>query len=144
MTCWFWWSRYEWQYFAQGTDGRLYPWGNADDPSLTPALSNNFTNPGPEPVGKYPGGASPFKIQDLVSVWETRSTCPGNALVVRSESIYILVLTTHRLPAQHVAGALGLAIHVRVPGYPHQSGDSQGRLELERFPWQVSGDPSVL
>ena len=74
---------YEWQYFAQGTDGRLYPWGNhwdqSNDTTLTPALSNDWVNPGPEPVGKHPSGASPFKIQDLVrSVWQYRLRCTIN------------------------------------------------------------------
>jgi iron(II)-dependent oxidoreductase len=65
---------YEWQYFAQGGDGRLYPWGNEEDWSVTPAVNNNFTNPGPEEVGKYPEGASPFGVQDLIrSVWQYTS-----------------------------------------------------------------------
>ena len=65
---------YEWQYFAQGNDGRVYPWGNIDDLTRTPTVSNNWTNPGPEEVGKYPLGASPFGIQDLVrSVWQYTS-----------------------------------------------------------------------
>lgn len=62
---------HEWQYFAQGTDGRPYPWGGRDNASLTPAVSNDYENPGPEAVGKYPGGASPFGVEDLVrSVWQ--------------------------------------------------------------------------
>lgn len=62
---------FEWQYFAQGTDGRLYPWGSTDDVSLAPSESNNFTNPGPEIVGKYAHGASPFGVEDLIrSVWQ--------------------------------------------------------------------------
>ena len=65
---------YEWQYFAQSGDGRLYPWGDEEDWSLTPPVNNNFTNPGPEDVGKYPGGASPFGVQDLIrSVWQYTS-----------------------------------------------------------------------
>ena len=66
---------YEWQYFAMGPGAfRLYPWGDADDPTRTPAVSNNFTNPGPEPVGLHPRGASPFGVQDLVrSVWQMTS-----------------------------------------------------------------------
>jgi iron(II)-dependent oxidoreductase len=82
----------EWQYFAQGTDGRLYPWGNYDDYTKTPALSNNWTNPGPEPVGKYPAGASPFHIQDLVrSVWQYTSEFQDNhtrAVILRGGSNY--------------------------------------------------------
>ena len=71
---------YEWQYFAQGTDGRTFPWGNATDcvhrdhTCKTPAVNNNWTNPGPEPVGQYPNGASPFGVEDLVrSVWQYTS-----------------------------------------------------------------------
>ena len=66
---------FEWQYFAQGTDGRIYPWGGSqDNPALTPAVNNDWENPGPEPVGKYPKGASPFGVEDLVrSVWQYTS-----------------------------------------------------------------------
>ena len=39
-----------------------------------PLVSNNYTNPGPEPVGKYPRGASPWGVEDLVgSVWQMTS-----------------------------------------------------------------------
>ena len=41
---------HEWQYFAQGTDGRLFPWGAADDASKT----------SPRTL-KYKGGVSLFK-----------------------------------------------------------------------------------
>lgn len=65
---------YEWQYFAQGTDGRLYPWGDTDNLSITPVVSNNWTDPGPEPVGKHPQSASPFGVEDLVRhVWQYTS-----------------------------------------------------------------------
>eukprot|EP00937_MAST-01D_sp_MAST-1D-sp2_P004636 g4636.t1 len=65
---------WEWQYFAQGGAERAaqrYPWGDADDLSRTPALNNDYVNPGPEPVGRYPNGSSAFGVQDLVrSVWQ--------------------------------------------------------------------------
>ena len=70
---------YEWQYIAQGLDGRAYPWGSSYDPAtapgtLVPLVSNNYTNPGPEPVGKYPRGASSWGVEDLVgSVWQMTS-----------------------------------------------------------------------
>lgn len=50
----------EWQYAAQGSDGRLFPWG--DDWDSTKA--NVGTN-GTKPVGSYPKGASPFGALDM-------------------------------------------------------------------------------
>merc|ERR1719182_26196 len=57
---------YEWQYAAQGTDGRMYPWGNKNDQSKYPKMSDGQTFPGPESVRAHPGGASPFGVEDLV------------------------------------------------------------------------------
>lgn len=61
-------SELEWQYAAQGSDGRLWPWGNERDTTGT------LCNPGngiPGPVGKYPDGANQFGIHDLTgSVWQ--------------------------------------------------------------------------
>jgi formylglycine-generating enzyme required for sulfatase activity len=63
---------YEWQYAAQGTDGRLYPWGNNDDQSRYPKQQSGNNFMGPEPVTAYtPAGDSPFGISDLVgNVWQ--------------------------------------------------------------------------
>ena len=62
---------HEWQYFAQGNDGRTYPWGNSDNASLTPPVNNDYDDLGPAPVGQYPAGASPFGVEDLVrNVWQ--------------------------------------------------------------------------
>ena len=62
---------HEWQYFASGTDGRLFPWGERDDARLTPDVSNDYVNPGPPAVGQHPGAASPFGVEDLVrTVWQ--------------------------------------------------------------------------
>jgi gamma-glutamyl hercynylcysteine S-oxide synthase len=62
---------WEWQYAAQGTDGRLYPWGNQWDASAVPEPDKNRTMRGPDPVDAHPKGASPFGVLDLVgNVWQ--------------------------------------------------------------------------
>lgn len=63
---------YEWQYAAQGTDNRLYPWGNSTDQKYYPKRQSGNTFAGPEPVTKHaPIGDSPFGISDLVgNVWQ--------------------------------------------------------------------------
>jgi len=56
----------EWQYAAQGTDGRKFPWGMTFDSTGC----NNATNVS-TPVDAFPNGASPFGVQDLVgNVWQ--------------------------------------------------------------------------
>lgn len=62
---------WEWQYAAQGTDGRLYPWGNEWDDSAVPAPDKSRTMRGPDPVDRHPKGASPFGVMDMVgNVWQ--------------------------------------------------------------------------
>ncbi len=62
---------WEWQYAAQGTDERLYPWGNAWDPSAVPSPDKSRTMRGPDAVDAHPKGASPFGVMDLVgNVWQ--------------------------------------------------------------------------
>ncbi|GGD46104.1 formylglycine-generating enzyme family protein [Pseudoxanthomonas indica] len=62
---------WEWQYAAQGTDGRLYPWGNdwrAD--AVPPVNRERFLLP-PADVDAHPQGASPFGVEDLIgNVWQ--------------------------------------------------------------------------
>lgn len=62
----------QWQYAAQGDDGRIYPWGNDWDckrcnNSVSPCKSDSTT-----PVRQYEGvGDSPFGVVDMVgNVWE--------------------------------------------------------------------------
>jgi len=62
---------WEWHYAAQGTDGRLYPWGNDWNPTNMPKLNRGRALLPPDDVDAHPGGASPFGVMDLVgNVWQ--------------------------------------------------------------------------
>jgi formylglycine-generating enzyme required for sulfatase activity len=62
---------WEWQYAAQGLDGRLYPWGNQWDESDVPKPDKSRTMIGPDPVYAHPKGASPFGVMDMVgNMWQ--------------------------------------------------------------------------
>jgi gamma-glutamyl hercynylcysteine S-oxide synthase len=81
---------WEWQYAAQGTDGRRYPWGTCNwvtppglhDGRLCPWGADPMATPAPLPdkgrqmlpasdVDAHPNGASPFGVMDLVgNVWQ--------------------------------------------------------------------------
>jgi formylglycine-generating enzyme required for sulfatase activity len=62
---------WEWQYAAQGTDLRLYPWGNAWDAEAVPIPDKSRTMRGPDDVDAHPKGASAFGVMDLVgNVWQ--------------------------------------------------------------------------
>jgi len=62
---------WEWQYAAQGTDGRLYPWGNEWNAAAVPPPETRRVMRAPTDVDAYPQGASPFGVLDLVgNVWQ--------------------------------------------------------------------------
>ena len=62
---------WEWQYAAQGRDGRLYPWGNEWDASAVPVPEQGRSARSPDAAGSHPRGASPFGVMDLVgNVWQ--------------------------------------------------------------------------
>jgi formylglycine-generating enzyme required for sulfatase activity len=62
---------WEWQYAAQGTDGRLYPWGSHWEDSAVPKPDKGRDLSGPDDVTAHPGGASPFGVMDMVGdVWQ--------------------------------------------------------------------------
>jgi len=62
---------WEWQYAAQGADGRLYPWGNEWNDAAVPEPDTGRTMRPPADVDKHPRGASPFGVEDLVgNVWQ--------------------------------------------------------------------------
>ncbi len=63
-------SEAQWQYAAQGTDGRIYPWGNQWDGNR---CNHNGSGVGKtSPVTRYDGsGDSPFGVVDMAgNVWE--------------------------------------------------------------------------
>ncbi|QEE28801.1 formylglycine-generating enzyme family protein [Terriglobus albidus] len=76
---------WEWQYSAQGGDGRTYPWGNcdwlasqgggrgcpADAANLAPTPDKGRIILPPSDVDAHPQGASPFGVMDMVgNVWQ--------------------------------------------------------------------------
>jgi iron(II)-dependent oxidoreductase len=62
---------WEWQYAAQGGDGRIYPWGNDWNASAVPVPDKSRTMRGPDAVNAHPQGASPFGVMDLVgNIWQ--------------------------------------------------------------------------
>jgi iron(II)-dependent oxidoreductase len=62
---------WEWQYAAQGSDGRAYPWGDAWNPAAVPAVNRGRRLLPPSDVHAHPAGASPFGVMDLVgNVWQ--------------------------------------------------------------------------
>lgn len=67
-------DEWEWQYAAQGTDGRLFPWGNEWKSDAAPEPSTERLMAAPADVGAHPEGASPFGVLDLVgNVWQWTS-----------------------------------------------------------------------
>ncbi len=64
----------EWEKAARGTDGQVYPWGNAWDETRMNFWGDSH---GPDvfyntaPVGSFPAGASPYGALDMIgNVWE--------------------------------------------------------------------------
>jgi iron(II)-dependent oxidoreductase len=77
---------WEWQYAAQGNDGRTFPWGNCDwlssrgggaagcasgNDAPAPTPDKGRTMLPPSDVDAHPSGASPFGVMDMVgNVWQ--------------------------------------------------------------------------
>jgi formylglycine-generating enzyme required for sulfatase activity len=84
---------WEWQYAAQGSDGRRYPWGNVWDASAVPPPNTGRTLLPPVDVTAHPRGASPFGVLDLVgNVWQWTDEFHDThtrAAVLRGGSAYV-------------------------------------------------------
>jgi gamma-glutamyl hercynylcysteine S-oxide synthase len=62
---------YEWQLSGQGTDNRVYPWGNNSDMDRLPPVCDLREGCGPDPVGEHPTAASPYGVEDMLgNVWQ--------------------------------------------------------------------------
>ena len=62
---------WEWQYAAQGADGRAYPWGNDWNPLAVPSPDRGRVLAPSSDVNAHPQGASPFGVTDLVgNIWQ--------------------------------------------------------------------------
>jgi formylglycine-generating enzyme required for sulfatase activity len=81
-------SEVEWQYAAQGTDGRKWPWG---DEFHGTKCNNGFDRP--TPVNAFSKGKSPFKVEDMVgNVWQLTNDVYDNGSyyfgIIRGGSYY--------------------------------------------------------
>jgi len=76
----------EWEKAARGTDGRVYPWGDAFDPDRCNTYESDIGST--TPVGQYsPGGDSPYGCADMAgNVWEWTSSEWDEHRVVRGGS----------------------------------------------------------
>jgi gamma-glutamyl hercynylcysteine S-oxide synthase len=62
---------WEWQYAAQGKDGRTYPWGREWKADAVPVAEQGRTMRGPDAVSAHASGVSLFGMADMVgNVWQ--------------------------------------------------------------------------
>jgi len=62
---------WEWQYAAQGADGRAFPWGDSWNAKAVAQVDRGRDLSGPADVGTHASGNSPFGVQDMVgNVWQ--------------------------------------------------------------------------
>lgn len=78
----------EWQYAAQGSDGRIYPWGNHPDSSCFNLSGVLMKSPGRSHC------CSPFQVEDMVgNVWQMTGDLYDNGahnfLIMRGGSFFI-------------------------------------------------------
>jgi formylglycine-generating enzyme required for sulfatase activity len=134
---------WEWQYAAQGTDGRLYPWGNEWNASAVPPTDKGRVMREPTDVNAYPQGASPFGVMDLVgNVWQWAEEFTDEhtrAAILRGGEL----LPTARLDVVLPAG-LQVERARQVPAYGPQPGPVGDRGVPVRGGCGVNGPPGSL
>ncbi len=83
---------WEWQYAAQGNDGRSYPWGDVWNSALVPVPDTGRVMRGPDRVDTHDAAASPFGVADMVgNVWQWTDEYQDDhtrAAVIRGGSYY--------------------------------------------------------
>lgn len=83
---------WEWQYAAQGTDHRAYPWGDKWNPVAVPVPDQGRATRAPDDVSAHPLGESPLGVADLVgNVWQWTDEFVDEhtrAAIVRGGSYY--------------------------------------------------------
>ena len=83
---------WDWQYAAQGADGRTYPWGGEWDDAAVPIPDKGREMRGPDDVTAHPKGASPFGVMDTIgNVWQWTDEYADEhtrAAIVRGGSYY--------------------------------------------------------
>lgn len=83
---------WEWQYAAESTQDRLYPWGNKWNVHAVPAVDSGSIMRPLENVNEFPDGASPFGVLDLegsISQWTDEYRDPHTrAAIVRGGAAY--------------------------------------------------------
>lgn len=81
----------EWEFAARGTDGRLYPWGNAWNASASNA--GHISGGQIAAVGSFPAGASPFGALDMCgNVWEWTASSLQNYSSGKEEMALVKVI----------------------------------------------------
>lgn len=96
----------EWQYAAQGTNMRKYPWGDEMD-----STKCNYNSGKPQTIYQHPEGASPFGVKDMIgNVWQMTNDVYFNSAyyynIIRGGSYYhptssIWYVTGGAVPADH-------------------------------------------
>ena len=83
---------WEWQYAAQGRDGRTYPWGANWNRDAVPAPQRGRVLTHADDVDSHPAGTSPFGVQDMVgNVWQWTDVFEDEhtrAAILRGGSLY--------------------------------------------------------